>query len=107
MTDKFLSFLGIARKAGRLFLGMDTIKDNILRKNISLVMVTSNISKSSLKKINKVSMQNNAKIVNLKYSTEDIYSSIGKYAAIIGVSDENFIIKFKELLEESQTNLTI
>ena len=107
MNDKFLSFLGIARKSGRLFLGMDNVKDNITRKNISFIMVTSNISKSSLKKINTISMKNNAKIVNLKYSTEDIYSSIRKYAAIIGVSDENFINKFNALIQESQTNLNV
>ena len=107
MNDKLLSFLGITRKSGKLFLGMDEVKNNITKKNISLVMVAKDISKTSFKKLNNVASKNGVKIVSLKYTIEELHSSIGKFVGIIGVCDENFIRKISSLIEETQVQQTI
>ena len=105
MNDKFLSFLGITKKSGNLFLGMDNVKNNITCKNISLILTAKNISKSSFKKINNIASKNKIKIIHLKYTIEDINSAIGKFVAIIGISQENFISKLINLIEENHLQL--
>ncbi len=98
MRNKFLSFLGIVKKAGKLFLGMDNVKNNILKKDITLILVTKDISQSSLEKIKKVAEEKNVKFFSVNYTMEDVYSIVGRRAAIMGISDENFVNKIISLI---------
>ena len=59
MNDKFLSFLGLAKKSGNLVLGMDAVKEGIIKKNINLVLTASDVSDSSFEKINLFCEKNN------------------------------------------------
>ncbi len=99
MNNKLLSFLGIARKSGNLFLGMDNIKNNIVRKNILLILTTKDLSKSSLKKIKLVSTENNARTVSIDCTMQDINFALGKHSGIIGISNENIVNKVLSLVE--------
>jgi len=99
MNNKLLSFLGIARKSGNLFLGMDNVKNNMVKKNIILILTTKDISKLSLKKINQVSMENKARAVSIDCTMQDINLTLGKYSGIIGISNENIVNKILSLVE--------
>ncbi len=104
MNDKFLSFLGITMKSGNLTLGMDPVKDNLFKRNITLILTCKDISNSSLKEISYIAKQNNINIKSINYTKDEIYSAIGKYAAIIGVSGDNFIKKLNTLIETEITD---
>ena len=100
MRNKFLSFLGIARKSGNLFLGMDNVCDNITKKKVSLILVTCDISKPSIKKIKSIALKNGIKVESLKWSKEEVNFAIGKFAAVIGISNnKNIINKITNLIE--------
>ena len=101
MNDKFLSFLGITRKSGNLYLCMDCVKDNIVKKNISLILTTSDISEKSLEKIRKIAIENKVELKKINYTMQDIESSVKKAAGIIGISSENFVNKINSLISES------
>lgn len=101
MNDKFLSFLGIIKKSGNLYLGMDYVKDNIIKKNISLILITNDISEKSLEKISRIAIKNGIKLKRINYTMQDIESSVKKAAGIIGISNENFINKTTSLISES------
>lgn len=100
MHDKFLSFLGIIKKSGNLYLGMDSVKDNVIKKKISLILVTKDISEKSLEKINKVALENIVNLKRINYTIHDIELSVNKSAGIIGISDENLINKINSLISE-------
>lgn len=104
MNNKFLSFLGLIMKSGNLTFGMDPVKDNLLKKNIALILTCKDISNPSRRKINYIAKQNNVNIKSINYTKDEIYSATGKYAAIIGVSGENFINKLNTLIENSITD---
>ena len=99
MIDKFLSFLGIAKKSGGLIFGMDEVKAKLLTGDICLVMVASDISLKSLEKIKLFMAEKFSKIdlIKLSYTNDDIEKITGKYAALIGVSDTNIANKIKLL----------
>lgn len=103
MNDKFLSFMGITKKSGNLFLGMDNVKDNILKKNIILILVTNDIAKSSFKKISHVAQTSNVKLFQINYSSKDIYFTLGKESVIMGISNENFAKKIISLITFNQS----
>ena len=102
MNDKFLSFLGIAKKSGNLIFGMDEVKSKLLSGNIHLVLVTADISEKSFKKIESFVAEKFSEIslIKLDYTKDDIEKITKKYAAIIGVSDINIARKISLILEQ-------
>ena len=106
MNDKFLLFLGLAKKSGNLVLGMDAVKEGIIKKNINLALTASDVSDSSFEKINLFCEKNNVKTLKINYSMDDIYSLINKRSGILGIKDANFAKKINSMVEENsnQTN---
>ena len=51
MNDRILSLLGLCRRAGKLTPGNDAVIDDVAKGISKLVIVTSNISKNTEKKI--------------------------------------------------------
>ena len=102
MNDKFLSFLGIAKRAGSLIFGMDEVKSKLLKGDVNLVVIASDISENSEEKI-RVFMENNScedKLVKIDFTKEDMEPIIGKYVAVMGVSDINIAKKIRILAGE-------
>ena len=63
MNDNFLSFLGIIRKSGNLFFGIETVKKYIENGRICFVLASNDISENALKNIKNISCQNKIKFV--------------------------------------------
>ncbi len=101
MNDPLLSFLGITKKSGNIIFGMDAVKKDILKDKINLILVTSDISKNSLKKIQNTLCGTKIKILQISSTKEDINSAAGKYSAIMGISDKNFAQKISALVGDS------
>ncbi|MDO4199314.1 MAG: hypothetical protein Q4D57_00910 [Clostridia bacterium] len=108
MIDKFLSFLGIAKKSGNLIFGMDEVKSKIISGDICLVMIVSDISSNSLEKIESFMAEKAGTInlIKLSYTKDDMERITSKYAAVIGVSDINIANKIKLLAEENPKQKT-
>lgn len=51
MRDKFLTSLGLCRRAGALLLGTEAVFASIRKKEAALVFTASDISEKSLKKV--------------------------------------------------------
>ena len=105
MNDRFLSFLGIAKKSGNLIFGMDEVKSKLFDGTICMVMVTSDISSNSLKKIELFMSEklSETDLIKLDYTKDDIDRTTSKYAAVIGVSDINMANKIRLLVEEEKS----
>lgn len=97
MNDPLLSFLGITRKSGNIVFGMDPVKKDIFKNKISLILVTSDISKNSLKEIRNAITGDKIKIIQINSTKDDINSAVGKYSAVIGIIDKNFAEKISSL----------
>ncbi len=104
MNNKLLCFLGLTRKSGNLYLGMNTVKNNL--KKILLILVTKDISENSFEEINFISRKNNINIKKINYIKDDINIYIGKYSAVIGVSDKNFVDKINNLISQEELHDT-
>ena len=99
MNDKFLSFLGLAKKSGNLVLGMDAVKEGVIKRNINLVLTANDISDSSFEKINLFCEKNNIKVLKINYKMDEIYFLINKRSGILGIKDENFAKKINSMIE--------
>ena len=65
MNDKFLNFLGICKKAGKLTAGADAVIDAVKKNKSKIVFFTADFSINSLKKVEEVALKSNVKTIKL------------------------------------------
>jgi len=102
MNDRLLSFMGICRRAGKLVIGNDPVKESIETDKALLIITASDISSNTLKKIKPVIEASKVPWYQTARTKDEISFSIGKACAILAVTDKGFADKFKELMESEQ-----
>ena len=102
MNDRLLSFLGICRRAGKLVIGNDPVRESIETDKAFLVIMASDISHNTLKKISTVIEESGVPCYTAKRTKDEISFSLGKTCAILSVTDKGFADKFIELLSAEQ-----
>lgn len=81
MNKRLLSLIGISRRAGYLVYGFDTVRENVLKDNNGVVILTCDIAENTKKKVNQIEGIKNIIISDL--TKNDINSLIGKYSGVI------------------------
>lgn len=97
--NKTLSLLTICAKAGKLQLGMDTVKDACRSHQAYCVLIASDVSPKSVKEVKFVCNQENIKMFYLDGTIDDVWSCLGKRAGILGILDRGFTKKLSTMLE--------
>lgn len=108
MNKKLLSFLGLAKKAGQLSIGFDSVTDTIKSKNAVLILFSSDISNNSEEKIKRLASNNNVDTIKIKATMAEIGTAINKVSGIIAVKDKNFaknIVVLSDNANEGDLNL--
>ena len=96
MNDKTLNFLGLCRRAGKMKIGCDTVIESVRLGNSKLVLMASDISENTKKKV--TSALNDTKCMILNYSKDELSFSLGKTCATLSIEDEGFAKKLSELI---------
>lgn len=95
--QKIVNLLSICRKAGRLVIGFDAVKEAVYEGDVSCVLVTADISPKTLKEVKFFSGNSNIDVVEIDIDSYGIYGIVGKESVVIGVADFGFSKRFKEL----------
>lgn len=99
MTDKFLTLLGFAAKAGRLSYGMDMAVTAMRSKKAKLVLVCSDISPKSQKEVAYHAEKYNTEHICLgDYDKEAVSGAVGRICGIVSVNDSSFAGAVKSAL---------
>lgn len=102
--NKTLGLLTICKKAGKLIMGMDSVKDACNSFKASCVLVTTDISEKSLKEARFVCSMNEVPLLRLDVSMDDVWYSLGRKSGIIAVCDDGFTKKLSGMLEKIDTS---
>lgn len=97
--DKFLNLLGLATKAGKLVSGDETTVNAVRKNSVSLVIVATDASEATIKKMKDKCNYYETPIL-VSCTKAELSHAIGKSRAIIGVSDNGFSRKMRELMKE-------
>lgn len=100
MSDKLLGFLGLCRRAGEMKIGCDTVLESITLGNSKLVLMASDISENTKKKILSAAKDGTYEI--LKYSKDELSFALGKTCAVLSVESEGFAKKIRQLINTLQ-----
>lgn len=103
MNDRLLSLLGICRRAGKLVIGADPVKESIDTGKAFLVICANDISQNTEKKIRGAVQTNTDVAYHIINRTKDELSfSLGKTCATLAVIDKGFADKLVELITAEQ-----
>lgn len=84
--------IGLGRKAGKLIIGAEMVCDGVRDGTVLLVLVASDASQNSRKRILGCADYYNAEVETIDVTTEELGAAIGKSAvACVGVTDENIV----------------
>lgn len=100
MNDKLLNFLGLCRRAGKLNIGNDLTLDDISKNQSRLVIMASDISKNTEKKILVSCHRSNVKVAKLNRNKDELSWAIGKFCVVASVTDSGFAKKLAQLNEQ-------
>lgn len=98
-SDKFLSFLGLCRRAGKLTIGNDLVAQTMANGESCLVLIANDISQRTEKDITQSAQQNNVSIIRLSYTKEQLSNALGKLTAVISINDSGFAKKILQLTD--------
>ena len=97
MENKVLGLIGLAAKAGKMAFGADSVKREISRKRIYLLIIAENTSEKT--KLKFKNMATEAKISTIFFGTiSSLSNTIGKTnKAILGIMDINLAREIKRI----------
>lgn len=101
MTDKLLSIIGLARRAGRLSLGCDPVLTAVSKKQAKIIVTAQDISKNTLSRVMTAVEGSGIDIISLDHTKEQISLALGKLTAVFSVNDEGFA---KQIILLSEQN---
>lgn len=101
--DIFLSTLGLARRAGKICYGFDSVTENA--DKVTAVFIAKDSSERTVRNINYIFEERNIQSVAINYTKTELGYAIGtKPVGIIGVTDSGFTKLLKARLSTEVTN---
>lgn len=88
MTDQFYNILGLCRKAKRLCIGHDEVKESLRRKKAKLLILANDASERLENEMR--GLAEDVSIYRTDASMDDMQARIGKRSGIFSVTDDGF-----------------
>lgn len=101
--QKLINLLTICRKAGKLIMGFDTVKDMVKKSEASIAMAAEDISANTLKEMRFFCKNNGTDVVMLEISSDDMLYAVGKKTVAMAVCDPGFAAKILRLCDDDKT----
>jgi ribosomal protein L7Ae-like RNA K-turn-binding protein len=104
---KVLGALSMARKAGKLTLGFDAVKDTLVAAKARLVIITADVSPKTEKEVRFFCTRSGTDVIKTACGMEDIREMLGKKSGVLSVTDDGLagLVKqkseFAKPMEES------
>lgn len=97
---RIMGFIGLCRKAGKLLIGHDTVKESIVKNKAVLVLLSADASDRLKQEAKSLVSDKNIKLIITPFSSDDFYSGIGKKSSIFSVTDKGFANKTELMFGE-------
>lgn len=99
MTNKALSLLGLARRAGRLEAGFDASVSAAREEKARLLAAAENISEKTFKNLRYEGERAGIPTLRLAASMEELSRACGVKAGVVALTDEGFAKALRKIVE--------
>ncbi|MBQ7128731.1 MAG: ribosomal L7Ae/L30e/S12e/Gadd45 family protein [Clostridia bacterium] len=98
MQNKFLSLLGMARKANRVSLGYDKALDAVHSGNSHAVFLASDLSQKTKRGLVFAAEEYEIPVISTEFSIFEITNAVGTKTGVVSVNDAGFVKKLLTLI---------
>ena len=98
MKEKLFNKLSVARKAGKITYGFDSVKEQVLKGKVNIVLLANDLSQKSAKET-EFFCKDKVTVVKTDISMSEYANHIGVLTGIIALTDEGFTKAVKSVLE--------
>lgn len=100
MQDKFLSAIGLARRAGALALGTEQVRDSAKKGLAKIIIVASDVSENTKKEITDTALFYKTDCIISHYTMAELSTAVGlmRSTSSVAVTDENMTVLIKNSL---------
>ena len=99
--EKVFGLLTICRKAGRMVMGFDPVKEAVMTDKAKAVFLATDISAKTEKEVRFFARSKDIPVLSLGAAIAEIEFAVGRKAGVIGICDEGFAKKLTELTGEN------
>lgn len=92
-NNRFLSLLGLARKANKVALGYDKALESIHRGKCVAVFTAVDLSEKTRRGLIFAAEETNIKVITVSHTVFDITNAVGQKTGIVAVTDKGFADK--------------
>lgn len=102
MPKKYLSMLGMARRAGRLAMGHDMAMGSLREHKAQLIVFASDISKRLTEEFELAKQKHypELEMIKIDETIEELHKALGYKAGVIAVNDSNFSVRIIQLIKQ-------
>lgn len=97
MENKLINILTICRKSGGIITGFDPVCEGVSEGKILIVLLASDISEKTEKEIN-FRLSEKVRIIKTDITKKEYEFYLGKFCAVIGITNKGFSDKISEIL---------
>ena len=95
---KAINLLTICRRAGKVVMGFDSVKESVLTGKAYSVCVAMDISPKTLKETEFICNRDNIPVLKIDATMDELWGALGKKVGILGICDKGFTKKLIEIL---------
>ncbi len=100
--EKLAAALSLSKKAGKLVLGFDVVKEAVQNKKAALVLLSEDISPKTRKEVAFLCGKYSVCLAELPFKLDEIWYLIGKRAGVIAVTDKGLSEKIILAADEAK-----
>lgn len=100
--DRLMNLLGLARKAGKLELGSEAVKQAVRRRRAKLVLVSADLSENTAAAAGREAERNGVRTAALPAKMNAVRDAVGRRAGLIAVTDSGFAEALLKLCAEDR-----
>jgi ribosomal protein L7Ae-like RNA K-turn-binding protein len=102
-NKKAFMVLTLARKAGKLVLGFDAVKETLQNRTSKLTIITSDVSQKTEKEVRFYCTRFCVDIISVPLSMDDVSKLLGKKSGVISITDSGLAELIKKKYNEYRT----
>ena len=102
MNSKILSLVSLCKRAGRLLLGFDVVKQAAEDQSARLILLASDISPKTEKEVAFIAQKTGVRVAKMPHTMDEVWMSVNKRAGVLAVTEQGFADKLYGMLSDQK-----
>lgn len=95
MKQKITQDITLAKRAGKLIMGFDVVKESLQNKTGKLLVISEDISPKTRKEVLFLANKYETDIVFVELTLDELWYLVGKKVGVMSINDDGFANKIK------------